>query len=84
MTYSELKSLGLDLAQLKQLKRNVQMLIEDAMYEDIRQFRIGSKVKINHRKAPGTWTITKINRKTVVVEQDGRQVKSSMGLLIAA
>ena len=84
MTYSELKSLGLDLAQLKQLKRNVQMLIEDAVYEDIRQFRIGSKVKINHRKAPGTWTITKINRKTVVVEQDGRQVKSSMGLLVAA
>ena len=84
MTYSELKSLGLDLAQLKQLKRNVVMLIEDAVYEDVRQFRIGSKVKINHRKAPGTWTITKINRKTVVVEQDGRQVKSSMGLLVAA
>ena len=84
MTYSELKSLGLDLAQLKQLKRNVVMLIEDAVYEDIRQFRIGSKVKINHRKAPGTWTITKINRKTIVVEQDGRQVKSSMGLLVAA
>ena len=84
MTYSELKSLGLDLAQLKQLKRNVVMLIEDAVYEDIRQFRMGSKVKINHRKAPGTWTITKINRKTVVVEQDGRQVKSSMGLLVAA
>ena len=84
MTYSELKGLGLDLAQLKQLKRNVVMLIEDAVYEDIRQFRIGSKVKINHRKAPGIWTITKINRKTVVVEQDGRQVKSSMGLLVAA
>jgi len=84
MTYSELKGLGLDLAQLKQLKRNVVMLIEDAVYEDIRQFRIGSKVKINHRKAPGIWTITKINRKTVVVEQGGRKVKSSMGLLIAA
>ena len=84
MTYSELKSLGLDLAQLKQLKRNVQMLIEDAVYEDVRQFRIGSKVKINHRKAPGTWTISKINRKTVIVEQGGRKVKSSMGLLIAA
>lgn len=84
MTYSELKALGLDLAQLKQLKRNAQMLIEDAVYEEARQFRIGSKVKINHRKAPGTWTITKINRKTVVVEQDGRQVKSSMGLLVAA
>ena len=84
MTYSELKSLGLDLAQLKQLKRNVVMLIEDAVYEDVRQFRIGSKVKINHRKAPGIWTITEINRKTIVVEQDGRQVKSSMGLLVAA
>ena len=84
MTYSELKGLGLDLAQLKQLKRNVVMLIEDAVYEDIRQFRIGSKVKINHRKAPGTWTISKINRKTVIVEQDGRKVKSSMSLLVAA
>lgn len=84
MTYSELKSLGLDLTQLKQLKRNVSMLIEDAVYEDVRQFRIGSKVKINHRKAPGTWTISKINRKTVVVEQDGRKVKSSMSLLVAA
>ena len=84
MTYSELKSLGLDLAQLKQLKRNVSMLIEDAVYEDVRQFRIGSKVKINHRKAPGTWTISKINRKTVIVEQDGRKVKSSMSLLVAA
>ena len=29
MTYSELKSLGLSLEKLKQLKRNVQMLIED-------------------------------------------------------
>ena len=84
MTYSELKALGLDLAQLKQLKRNAQMLIEDAVYEETRQFRIGSKVKINHRKAPGTWIISKINRKTVIVEQDGRKVKSSMGLLIAA
>jgi hypothetical protein len=37
--------------------------------------RVGSKVKINHRKAPGTWTINKINRKTVVVEQDGRRGK---------
>ena len=81
MTYSELKSLGLDLAQLKQLKRNVVMLIEDAVYEDIRQFRIGSKVKINHRKTPGKWIIRKINRKTVVLEQDGRQVKSTINLL---
>jgi len=46
--------------------------------------RVGSKVTINHPKAPGTWTIMKINRKTVVVEQDGRRVKSHMSLLVAA
>ncbi len=84
MTYSELKSLGLDLTQLKQLKRNVSMLIEDIAVDNVQSMRVGSKVKINHRKAPGTWTISKINRKTVIVEQDGRQVKSSMSLLVAA
>ena len=84
MTYSELKSLGLDLTQLKQLKRNVSMLIEDIVMDEVADMRVGSKVKINHRKAPGTWTITKINRKTVVVEQDGRRVKSHMSLLVAA
>lgn len=83
MTYSELKSLGLDLTQLKQLKRNVSMLIEDIAIENTQSMRVGSKVKINHRKAPGTWTITKINRKTVVVEQGSRRVKSHMSLLEA-
>ncbi len=84
MTYSELKSLNLSLEKLKQLKRNIQMLIEDTVMDEVADMRVGSKVKINHRKAPGTWTITKINRKTVIVEQDGRKVKSSMGLLVAA
>ena len=84
MTYSELKSLNLSLEKLKQLKRNIQMLIEDTVMDEVADMRVGSKVKINHRKAPGTWTITKINRKTVIVEQDGRKVKSSMGLLEAA
>ena len=84
MTYSELKSLNLSLEKLKQLKRNIQMLIEDIAVDNVSSMCVGSKVKINHRKAPGTWTITKINRKTVIVEQDGRKVKSSMGLLEAA
>ena len=84
MTYSELKSLNLSLEKLKQLKRNIQMLIEDIVVDNVSSMRVGSKVKINHRKAPGTWTIMKINRKTVVVEQDGRRVKSHMSLLVAA
>ena len=84
MTYSELKSLGLDLTQLKQLKRNVQMLIEDIAVDNVQSMRVGSKVTINHPKAPGTWTINKINRKTVVCEQDGRKIKCSMNMLAAA
>ena len=78
------EGLGLDLAQLKQLKRNVSMLIEDIAVDNVSSMRVGSKVTINHPKAPGTWTINKINRKTVVVEQDGRRVKSHMSLLVAA
>ena len=84
MTYSELKALGLDLTQLKQLKRNVSMLIEDIAVDNVQSMRVGSKVTINHPKAPGTWVINKINRKTVVVEQDGRRVKSHMSLLVAS
>jgi hypothetical protein len=83
MTYSELKSLDLSLEKLKQLKRNIQMLIEDIAVDNISSMSIGSKVTINHPKASGTWTINKINRKTVVVEQDGRRVKSSLSLLQA-
>ena len=83
MTYSELKDLGLDLAQLKQLKRNAQMLIEDIAVDNVSSMRVGSKVTINHRKASGTWTIRKINRKTVIVEQGERRVKSSLALLAA-
>ena len=84
MTYSELKSLNLSLEKLKQLKRNIQMLIEDIAVDNVSSMRVGTKVKINHRKAPGTWTIMKIYRKTVVVEQNGRRVKSHMSLLVAA
>jgi hypothetical protein len=83
MTYSELKALGLDLTQLKQLKRNAQMLIEDMAIENVSSMRVGSKVTINHRKASGEWTIRKINRKTVIVEQGERRVRSSLALLAA-
>ena len=84
MTYSELKSLGLSIEKLKQLKRNINMLIEDISIDNVSSMRVGSKVTINHPKAPGVWMISKINRKTVVVEQDGRRVKSHMSLLATA
>ena len=80
--YSELKTMSV--ADLKQLKRNIQMVLEDKANEAVSAMSIGDTVKINHRKAPGKWIIRKINRKTVVVEQDGRRVKSHMSLLVAA
>ena len=84
MTYSELKSLGLSIEKLKDLKRNINMLIEDISIDNVSSMRVGSKVTINHPKAPGVWIISKINRKTVVVEKDGRRVKSHMSLLATA
>ena len=77
--YSELKTMSV--ADLKQLKRNIQMVLEDKAEEAVSAMSIGDTVKINHRKAPGKWIIRKINRKTVVLEQNGRQVKSTINLL---
>lgn len=79
MMYSELKTMSV--ADLKQLKRNIQMVLEDKAAEAVSAMSIGDTVKINHRKAPGKWIIRKINRKTVVLEQNGRQVKSTINLL---
>ena len=77
--YSELKTMSV--ADLKQLTRNIQMVLEDKAAEAVSAMSIGDTVKINHRKAPGKWIIRKINRKTVVLEQNGRQVKSTINLL---
>ena len=83
MTYSELKSLGLGVAQLKQLKRNVQMLIEDKVTGAL---EVGMKVKIDSPKASGLYKITKINRKTatLISENTGGGVRASLSMLIPA
>jgi len=80
--YSELKTMSV--ADLKQLKRNIQMVLEDKANEAVSAMSIGDTVKINHHKAPGKWIIRKINRKSVLVEQDCRRVKSHLSLLVAA
>ena len=83
MTYSELKSLGLDLEQLRQLRRNVNMLIEDEVHENISDITIGAKVRINHRKCIGKeYIVEKINRKTYILKnENGGKVKASLGLI---
>ena len=83
MTYSELKSLGLGVAQLKQLKRNVQMLIEDKVTGAL---EVNMKCKIDSPKAKGVYTITKLNRKTatLVSENTGGRVRASLSMLLPA
>ena len=88
MTYSELKSLGLSLEQLRQLRRNVNMLIEDAVSDSVADITIGSKVKINHRKCIGKeYIVEKINRKTYILrdskDEFSPRVKASLGLIEA-
>lgn len=89
MTYNELKSLGLSLEQLRQLRRNVNMLIEDTAHNAIQELGVGSIVRINHKKCNPNdkYTIVKINRKTVTLHRNGgalgNKVKASMGLLEA-
>ena len=82
MTYSELKSLGLGVAQLKQLKRNAQMLIEDKVTG---AFEVNMKVKIDSPKARGLYTIRKVNRKTATLtSESGLRVRASLSMLIPA
>ena len=82
MTYSELKSLGLGVAQLKQLKRNAQMLIEDKVTGE---FEVNMKCKIDSPKARGLYTIIKVNRKTATLtSESGLRVRAHLSMLIPA
>ena len=81
MTNSEINHLSL--VELKELRRKIQFAIEDRLGDVVKELSVGSKVTINHRKASGEWTVRKINRKTVIVEQGERRVKSSLALLAA-
>ena len=81
MTNSEINHLSL--VELKELRRKITFAIEDRLGDVVNELSVGSKVTINHRKASGEWTVRKINRKTVVVEQGDRRVRSSHALLAA-
>ena len=80
MTYSEVRNLGLSLTELKQLKRNVQMLIEDQTQTTL---GVNTKVTIDSPKAKGIYTITKMNRKTATIKNTaGKRFKATITMLI--
>ena len=81
--YSELQALSLE--ELKQLKGQVNALIQGKQIIALRDIVVGDKVKVNHPKATGLYTVVKMNRKTYTLESEsGSRIKASIGLLQAA
>lgn len=82
MRISEL--LQMDVSELKTLRENVRQALEIKSSQSVNELGVGALVNVDHPKTPGVWTINKINRKTIICEQDGRRIKCSMNMLSAA
>ena len=81
--YSDLQDLCL--SDLKRLQGQVNALIQGKQIIALRDIAVGDKVRVNHRKATGVYTVVKMNRKTYTLESEsGSRVKASIGLLSAA
>ena len=84
--HSELKRLSID--ELRGLQAQIKYVIQDKLIESHEDIRVGSKVKINHRKCIGKeYIIEKINRKTYILRNNkdefSPRVKASLGLIEA-
>ena len=81
--YSDLQDLCL--SDLQRLKDQVNALIQDKIIDDHKDIKVGSWVKINHRKCIGKeYIVEKINRKTYILRnENGGKVKASLGLIEA-
>ena len=86
MLYSELNKLSV--SNLRELQAKIKRVIEDKLIEDHQDIRVGSWVKINHRKCIGKeYIVEKINRKTYILRDNkdefSPKVKASLGLIEA-
>ena len=84
--HSELKRLSID--ELRGLQAQIKYVIQDKLIESHEDIRVGSKVRINHRKCIGKeYIIEKINRKTYILRNNkdefSPKVKASLGLIEA-
>tara|TARA_B100000575_G_C23095100_1_gene631584 strand:+ start:44 stop:301 length:258 start_codon:yes stop_codon:yes gene_type:complete len=81
--HSELKRLSID--ELRGLQAQIKYVIQDKVIEDHEDIKVGSWVKINHRKCIGKkYTVEKINRKTYILNDGkGARIKASLGLIEA-
>ena len=78
--YSELQNLSLK--ELQVLKGQVNALIQGKQIIQLSKIKVGDKVRVNHKRAGGEYTVIKMNRKTYTLEdKDGGRVKCSIGLI---
>ena len=85
-TNSELRKLSIE--DLRELQTRIKYIIQDKVIEDHQDIRVGSKVRINHRKCIGKeYIVEKINRKTYILrnskDEFSPRVKASLGLIEA-
>ena len=82
--HSELRRLNIE--ELRGLQAQIKYVIQDKVIESHEDIRVGSKVRINHRKCIGKeYIVEKINRKTYILRnENGGKVKASLGLIEAA
>ena len=83
-TNSELRKLSIE--DLRELETKIKYIIQDKVIEDHQDIRVGSWVKINHKKCIGKkYIVEKINRKTYILgDGKGARIKASLGLIEAA
>ena len=86
MLYSELNKLSV--SNLRELQAKIKRVIEEKLIESHEDIRVGSKVRINHRKCIGKeYIVEKINRKTYILRDNKNEfspkVKASLGLIEA-
>ena len=77
--YSDLQELCL--SDLKRLQGQVNALIQGKQIIQLSKIKVGDKVKVNHRRANGEYTVVKMNRKTYTLENEDGRVKCSIGLI---
>jgi hypothetical protein len=83
-TNSELRKLSIE--DLRELQTRIKYVINDKVVESHEDIKVGTWVKINHKKCIGKkYIVEKINRKTYILgDGKGARIKASLGLIEAA
>tara|TARA_Y100000004_G_scaffold30271_1_gene31508 strand:+ start:22 stop:276 length:255 start_codon:yes stop_codon:yes gene_type:complete len=80
--YSDLQDLCL--SDLKRLQGQVNALIQGKQIIALKNVGVGDKVRVNHKRAKGLYTIVGKNRKTYTLyNEDGQRLRASIGLIEA-